>query len=112
MASDYKFTIYRASSDRTPYRAIMNDEALRQLLIDKAKRVASEALAISTTTGSKNPVKVEYDVQVGKMRAHARVYARKQAYTDTSDLQKSFATRGHNLRIDRVLQAAIDAARW
>lgn len=111
MADGYNITRYRPTNDRAVYASIMNSEKVQALLLEKAKRMASEAREISTTTGSKNPIKVECDVRAGKMRAHARVYARKQAYTDTSDLQKSFATRGHNLRIDRILQASIDAAK-
>ena len=96
MASDYSFTAYRPTATRAVYDNIMNGEKVQALLLEKARRIAGVANGEGITTTA--------DVRPGKHRAHARASAKLQKVD-------SFRARGHNQRIDRVLQAAIDAAR-
>ena len=135
MASDYKFTSYRASSQRAVYDNTMNTDALQASIVERAERVARAVESQGIT-----PTKV--DAQPGKHRAHIRVsvpyttadevkskrYDKLAAIRDdeseTEEMRKigrqmtndayryrAYGAWQHNRRIDRVLQAAIDAAR-
>lgn len=97
MASDScELLHYRPTATRAVYDSIMNGEKVQALLLQKAQRIAGVANGEGITTTA--------DVRPGKHRAHARASAKRQKVD-------SFRARGHNLRIDRVLQAAIDAAK-
>lgn len=87
---------YVPSSSREPYRQIMNSERVRARLLALARRVAA--------TARESGVECEADVRSGRMRAHARATAPHVTTTD-------FRTRGHNQRVDRVLQAALQQLR-
>lgn len=97
MASDScELLHYRPTATRAVYDSIMNSEKVQALLLQKAQRIASVANGEGITTTA--------DVQPGKHRAHARASAKRQKVD-------SFRAKGHNARVDRVLQAAIDAAK-
>lgn len=94
----YVVTRYRPTSKSEAYRAIGNSEGMKAMLLEKARRIANAA----TTAGD---LITTEDVRDGKVVAHARVKCKK--YRNA----QNYRERGHNLKIDRILQQSIDAAR-
>ena len=90
------FKRYVPNGSKAPYRRIMNSEAVQALVLAKARQVAEAA--------RQQGVECACDVRPGRMRAHARATAAHERVTD-------FRTRGHNQRVDRVLQAALQQIR-
>ena len=129
----WKFTTYRANGSRVPYRIIMNSRAVQAMLLSKAKKIAAAANA------AEDGIQAVADVRPGKNRAHARVSAhdngktirawrehtatfedeslddetredaRKRAGKEYAYLLRS--SYYHKRPVDRVLRAALDAAR-
>lgn len=87
---------YVPNGSKEPYRKIMNSEAVQAHLLAKARKVAEAARG--------QGVECACDVRPGRMRAHARATTARQRATD-------FRARGHNLRVDRALQAALQSIR-
>lgn len=87
---------YVPNGSKAPYRRVMNSEAMQAHLLDKARQVAAAARGQGVACTS--------DVRPGRMRAHARATTTHQRVTD-------FRTRGHNQRVDRALQAALQSIR-
>lgn len=87
---------YVPTSSLAPYREIMNSAGVQGELLRRAEQVASAAGA--------NGVECVADVRAGRKRAHARATAGHMEPT-------GFRQRGHNLKVDRILQASLDAAR-
>lgn len=101
MASDDGIR-YVPSKDKAPYKAIMNSDAVQKLLLERANKVQNACI-------SKN-IYPTADVRPGKMRAHAIVSARR--WQRREDKTENLHAYGHNRRVDLVLVAALDAARW
>lgn len=87
---------YVPNGSKAPYRKIMNSGAVQAHLLDKARQVAAAARG--------EGVECTCDVRPGRMRAHARATTAHQRVTD-------FRTLGHNQRVDRALQAALQSIR-
>lgn len=87
---------YVPNSSKAPYRKIMNSGAMQAHLLEKARQVAAAA--------REQGVECTCDVRPGRMRAHARATTSHERATD-------FRTRGHNQRVDRALQAALQSIR-
>lgn len=87
---------YVPNGSKAPYRRIMNSEAVQAHLLDKARQVAAAVRG--------QGVECACDVRPGRMRAHARATTAHQRVTD-------FRTRGHNQRVDRALQTALQSIR-
>lgn len=101
MASDDGIR-YVPSKDKAPYKAIMNSNSVQLLLLKRANKVQNACIA--------NNIYVMANVRPGKMRAHAIVSARR--WQRREDKTANLHAYGHNRRVDRVLAAALDAARW
>ena len=87
---------YVPNGSKEPYRKIMNSDAGQAHLLAKARQVAEAARG--------QGLECSCDVRSGRMRAHARATSTHQRVTD-------FRTRGHNQRVDRALQAALQSIR-
>ena len=87
---------YVPNGSKEPYRKVMNSDAVQAHLLEKARQVAAAARGQGVECSS--------DVRPGRMRAHARATTTHQRVTD-------FRTRGHNQRVDRALQAALQSIR-
>lgn len=139
MASDYRFTTYRASSTRSTYEDIMNGESVQQEMLRRANLVAKAVRAqgfdvktdVRPTPGKKRPGRAHARVSVPYLSAEditSTRYNKLKAIADdenetekmreigrqmTNDAYKylAYGAWQRNRRIDRVLQAALDAAR-
>lgn len=96
MTSSCAFRRYVPNGSKEPYRKVMNSEAVQAHLLAKARQVAAAA--------REQGVECSCDVRPGRMRAHARATTAHQRAAD-------FRTRGHNQRVDRALQAALQSIR-
>ena len=96
MTSSCALRRYVPNGSKEPYRKIMNSEAVQAHLLAKARQVAAAA--------REQGVECSCDVRPGRMRAHARATSAHERVTD-------FRTRGHNRRVDRALQAALQSIR-
>ena len=96
MTSSSNLKRYVPNSSKAPYRELMNSVEVQRYLLRKADQVAAIVRA--------QDIECRTDVQPGQMRAHARA-------TIDHQVVDSFKSRGHNLRIDRVLLAALQSIR-
>ncbi len=96
MPSGCNLRRYVPNPSSVPYHKVMNSDAVQALVLAKARQVAEAS--------RQQGIECTCDVRPGRMRAHARATA---AHERTAD----FRTRGHNQRVDRVLQAALQQIR-
>lgn len=93
---------YKPSSGKESYRAIMNSQKVQQACLQAAQRIERAA------SSQLDPGSTSTDVQPGKIRAHARVNAKRRIERD-ADGEKIWRNINYNnKKIDRILNVALN----